>query len=49
METIQWVILYTGNPQILRIESIEFGKNQLEYPREDGESWSILEEVRKYR
>ena len=37
METIEWVTLYTGDPQILRIESIEFGKNQLEYPRENEE------------
>ena len=44
METAKWVILYTSNLWMLTIESIEFGKNQWEYPKRNEESWSTLEE-----
>ena len=38
METAKQVTLYTDDSQISEMESIEFGKGQQEYPRENEES-----------
>ena len=49
METAKWVTLYTGDPWMLEIESMEFGKDQQGHSRENRESWSALEEFKECR